>query len=210
MSIVLDGTTGLAGAATGALNGTLGATTPSTVAATTVVASSTIKGATTIAVGNATPSASGAGITFPATQSASTDANTLDDYEEGTWTPSLLFGGAAVGMTYTTRTGTYTKIGNLVTIAVSIDINAIGSSTGSATITGLPFASPSGGASNAATPFAGWSLPGGSVTAPVAVSYGSTLHLNHQPSGSAPTALTKTQFGSTSTYVFFTMQYVAA
>jgi hypothetical protein len=45
MSIVLDGTTGLAGAATGALNGTLGATTPSTVAATTVVASGVITGA---------------------------------------------------------------------------------------------------------------------------------------------------------------------
>jgi hypothetical protein len=42
MSIVLDGTTGLAGAATGALNGTLGATTPSTVAATTITASGTV------------------------------------------------------------------------------------------------------------------------------------------------------------------------
>jgi hypothetical protein len=41
----------------------------------------------TISVGNATPSTSGAGITFPATQSASSDANTLDDYEEGTFTP---------------------------------------------------------------------------------------------------------------------------
>ena len=39
----------------------------------------------TIGVGNATPAASGAGISFPATASASSDANTLDDYEEGTW-----------------------------------------------------------------------------------------------------------------------------
>jgi len=43
-----------------------------------------------LGVGNATPSTSGAGITFPATQSASTDANTLDDYEEGTWTPVVV------------------------------------------------------------------------------------------------------------------------
>jgi hypothetical protein len=171
---------------------------------TTLVGAATPSFTTTIGVGGATASASGAGITFPATQSASTNANTLDDYEEGTWTPSLLFGGNSVGMTYTTRTGTYTKIGNVVTLTVSIDINAIGSSTGSATITGLPFASPSGNASNAAATFAGWSLPGGSVTAPMAASYGSTLYLNHQPSGSAPTALTKTQFGSTSTYVFLT------
>jgi len=47
MSIVLDGTTGLAGAATGALNGSLGATTPSTVVATSVTASTGIVGTTT-------------------------------------------------------------------------------------------------------------------------------------------------------------------
>jgi len=138
MAIVLDGTTGLAGAATGALNGTLGSTTPSTVVATTVVASSTIKGATTIAVGNATPSASGAGITFPATQSASTDANTLDDYEEGTWTPVVKFGGASVGITGT-FTGTYTKVGNLLTIGCRLTFTNKGSSTGSMTVDTLPF-----------------------------------------------------------------------
>jgi hypothetical protein len=43
-----------------------------------------------IGIGGATPSASGTGITFPATASASTDANTLDDYEEGTWTPTAM------------------------------------------------------------------------------------------------------------------------
>jgi len=137
MSIVLDGTTGLAGAATGALNGTLGATTPSTVAATTVVASSTIKGATTIAVGNATPSASGAGITFPATQSVSTDANTLDDYEEGTWTPvptSLTVVGTP------TYTGTYVKVGNIVSIWCKLsDTTSVASTANTTYISGLPF-----------------------------------------------------------------------
>ena len=44
-----------------------------------------------IGVGGATPTSNGSGITFPATQSASTNANTLDDYEEGTWTPVLTF-----------------------------------------------------------------------------------------------------------------------
>jgi len=42
----------------------------------------------TIALQGASP-ASGIGITFPATQTASSNANTLDDYEEGTWTPRL-------------------------------------------------------------------------------------------------------------------------
>jgi hypothetical protein len=73
------------------------------------------------------------GITFPATQVPSADANTLDDYEEGTWTPSL--GGTA---TYTSRFGTYTKVGNLITALFFIRVNSIGTGT-RATISGLPF-----------------------------------------------------------------------
>jgi hypothetical protein len=69
---------------------------------------------TTIGVGAATPSGSGSGITFPATQSASTDANTLDDYEEGTWTPNQGSGLTIVGAF--SSVGYYTKIGNSVTI----------------------------------------------------------------------------------------------
>ncbi len=87
----------------------------------------------TIGVGNATPSTSGAGITFPATQSASSDANTLDDYEEGTWTPSI--GGTA---TYTTQTGRYTKVGRLVTVDFILVVNTIGTGSTQA-ISGLPF-----------------------------------------------------------------------
>lgn len=100
----------------------------------------TLKATTTVGVGNATPAASGAGITFPATQSASTDANTLDDYEEGTWTPSLTFATASTGMTYSIRSGTYTKVGNLVYVAGRILLTAKGSSTGYCQIEGLPFA----------------------------------------------------------------------
>jgi hypothetical protein len=75
------------------------------------------------------------GITFPATQSASSDANTLDDYEEGTWTPNV--GGTA---TYTTQTASYTKIGNTVVLWGEITILLIG--TGSTTrVYGLPFTS---------------------------------------------------------------------
>jgi len=76
-----------------------------------ITTTGTIKGASTIGVGNATPSTSGAGITFPATQSASSNANTLDDYEEGTWTPTTQ------NFTITgtpTLSGTYTKIGRVV------------------------------------------------------------------------------------------------
>jgi len=89
-------------------------------------------------------SQTGCGISFPSTQVASSDANTLDDYEEGTWTPTITFGGAAVGVTYTTQSGTYTKIGNLVTVTYDLILSAKGSSTGAVRITNLPFTSKSG------------------------------------------------------------------
>lgn len=80
-----------------------------------------------LGVGNATPSTSGAGITFPATQSASTDANTLDDYEEGTWTPVIT--SASGSITSYSSSGWYTKVGNLIncTMYISITNNGTGS-----------------------------------------------------------------------------------
>lgn len=111
--------------------------------AVTINSSGNLQTIGTISVGNATPSTSGAGITFPATQSASTDANTLDDYEEGTFTPSVTFGGGSTGITYDAvrRIGTYTRIGNKVFYFIHIQLTSKGSSTGGALITGLPFTS---------------------------------------------------------------------
>jgi hypothetical protein len=99
----------------------------------TLSATGTGQVGTTLGVGAATPSASGAGITFPATQSASTDANTLDDYEEGTWPPNL--GGTT---TYTTQVGTYRKIGSQVICTFDITINALGTGLNDR-ILSLPF-----------------------------------------------------------------------
>ena len=82
------------------------------------------------------------GINFPATQVASSDANTLDDYEEGTWTIGLTFGGGSTGITTSANTGRYTKVGRQVTVIGYLALTNKGSSTGSAVITGLPFTSP--------------------------------------------------------------------
>lgn len=79
-------------------------------------------------------------IQFPATQAASSNSNTLDDYEEGTWTPTLTFGGAATGITYDSNEGVYIKIGQLVNVFWRIRLTSKGTATGSANITGLPFA----------------------------------------------------------------------
>ena len=93
------------------------------------IATPTMTGQATIPTINLT----GGQITFPATQSASSNANTLDDYEEGTWTPSL--GG---NTTYAAQVGTYTKIGKIVYVSAYLIVTTIG--TGSTTyIDGLPF-----------------------------------------------------------------------
>jgi len=70
---------------------------------------------------------------------SNTDANTLDDYEEGSWTPTMTFGGNAVSLTYGTQSGYYTKIGRAVTISCHIFLTDKGSSTGHLNIAGLPF-----------------------------------------------------------------------
>lgn len=64
----------------------------------------------------------------------------LADYEEGTFTPILSFGGASVGITYSIQAGTYTRTGNQVTFNSVITLSSKGSSTGVAVVSGLPIA----------------------------------------------------------------------
>jgi predicted secreted protein len=83
-------------------------------------------------------SSTGVGIAFPATQVASTNANTLDDYEEGSWTPVLSRTGSSY--TFSFQSGRYTKIGNIVTCTFSTNISAIGTQgSGLNQISGFPF-----------------------------------------------------------------------
>ena len=86
-------------------------------------------------------SQTGTGITFPATQNASSDPNTLDDYEEGTF--SVIYRDAAAGNASSTQgVGAYTKVGNKVTVTMTKDaISTAGLTAGNDFfITGLPFA----------------------------------------------------------------------
>jgi hypothetical protein len=123
------GTTTVATFTSAGINGVLGGTTPAAASVTT------LKASTGAAVGNATPGAGG--IAFPATAVAVADPNTLDDYEEGTWTP-VLNSFTQVGVA--TANGTYTKIGNVVHIYCQIIAGTtIASIAGTSNITGLPF-----------------------------------------------------------------------
>ena len=116
------------------------------------------------ALPGASASANGTGITFPATQSASTDANTLDDYEEGSWTPSLT---GTSGGTYTMggiNSGRYVKIGKVVWVTATLQWTAAPSPyAGNLAVSGLPFtctgtraAGSLGAASNGLTFTAGY------------------------------------------------------
>ena len=79
---------------------------------------------------------SGGGLTFNGDTAA---ANALDDYEEGTFTPTVIFGSGSSGITYSVREGKYTKIGNIVQYYIQCSLSSKGSSTGNLSITGLPF-----------------------------------------------------------------------
>ena len=138
-SLVVSGdTSGAVTISAPAVAGTTTVTLPSSTG--TMALLQTPSFATTIGVGGTTASASGAGISFPATQSASSDANTLDDYEEGTVTVTDASG---AGLTFSSNTGYYTKVGRLVTFSIDI-VYPTTSNTAQAAIS-LPFTAVTSG-----------------------------------------------------------------
>ncbi len=80
--------------------------------------------------------ASGGQIKFPATQNASANANTLDDYEEGTWTPTATSSAGTI-TTVGAVSGSYTKVGRLTAFSFSIEITTNGTGSGYITIGGI-------------------------------------------------------------------------
>ena len=115
------------------VNGGTGVTTSTGTGNTVLSAAPTLSGNVTLSTGNLIV-ANGQGIDFSATPGTGT-SELFDDYEEGTWTPSL--GG---NTTYLLQSGTYVKVGRQVTAYFMVRVNVLG--TGSATdISGLPFAS---------------------------------------------------------------------
>lgn len=125
---VANGGTGLATVATDNLmtgNGTAALTAESTL---------TYNG-TTLTLGSGQ-------VAFPSAQNASTGVNTLDDYEEGTWTPVLTFATPGdVSVAYTAQVGRYTKIGNRVIVQYNVNTSSFTFTTasGALQLTGLPF-----------------------------------------------------------------------
>jgi hypothetical protein len=89
--------------------------------------------------------ASGQGIDFSATPSTGT-SELLDDYEEGTWTPTLTYSGGNGDLSYAINDGHYTKVGNSVFFIVRLQFSETTASGYIEQINGLPFtASTNGG-----------------------------------------------------------------
>ncbi len=142
-------------------------------------------------------------VVFPATQITSDDANTLDDYEEGTWTPVLSDG--TNNATATTAVGTYTKIGSTVHIKGNLGTSSLGSVTGNIQIDGLPFAANSTSNTNSSI-YAG--LGGGlnitsseSVTGTVAPS-ASSIVLRVWDASSGTTVMQSTEWSANGQLIF--------
>ena len=93
--------------------------------------------------------ASGHGIDFSATaDSGGTKENELlDDYEEGTFTPTFYYVSGTSGVSYSTQEGRYTKIGRLVSIQIKMSVSNIGSGNNNMRVGGLPFAPVGSGVS---------------------------------------------------------------
>ena len=98
----------------------------------------------TLTSGNLVMATAGKGIDFSATADGSgTDSSSLlDDYEEGTWTPVLKSGSDTITYDSGSYTRfTYTKIGNMVTVWMTLDNRTTSGTTGGAfTVEGLPYA----------------------------------------------------------------------
>ena len=124
-------------------SGTLGVTGNTTMGGTAAITGNTTVGGTLVNTGLITASA---GVAIGGTGAA----NTLDDYEEGTWTP-VFYSGGVVGGTYASQYGTYTKIGRQVFVNFGIQNNSMSGST-LLRLGGLPFSMSSavngGGASS--------------------------------------------------------------
>ena len=104
--------------------------------------SPTFSGDVTLSTGNLIIGTAGKGIDFSADPStAGMTSELLDDYEEGTWTPTLVNG---TGITYTSQAGKYVKVGSFIYCTYNIVVAASSADASTVEIGGIPFTSTSG------------------------------------------------------------------
>jgi hypothetical protein len=134
-------------------------------------------------------------------------ANLLDDYEEGTFTAVLGGSGGTSGQTYTFRQAKYTKVGNLVTCVVLVQVAAKGTITGNLQIQGLPFASASYATISAPYLNGFTGVTGAFISAVMNDGESVATFYSVAVDGSAPTILTTTAL-SAAPQLSFTISYI--
>jgi len=148
-------------------------------------------------------------IVFPATQNASSDANTLDDYEEGTWTvtatPST---SGSITLSSSVNTGSYTKVGRMVSVMAGLNVSSVSSPVGKISLN-LPFPPANGSQRD------GWGAPSIMINNTTSAGLSTFIALLEQGSnvigiylgtGTSVSATSAQQMNS-STEIFFTLTY---
>lgn len=155
----------------------------------------------------------GGGIVF--SNSSATTNSTLNDYETGTWTPTLLGSSSNPTVTYNSANkGTYTKIGNLVFVQCYFRFSSFSGGSGSALIGGLPFTGASNNTNGTIAPSEWNSAFPSSSTYPIIggefTDGASYITLLRNGATVAGTNITISNLSSTDTYLIFSGSYIAS
>jgi hypothetical protein len=161
----------------------------------------------TVVVTGTTPTLNG--ITFPATAVPSADANTLDDYEEGTWTPTIRgYSTEFSSVTYTSQNGRYIKIGKLVTCQGQVQWSSKSGGSGVFCMAGLPFSTSDGSGQSVANiqEYNGFTFTGRTQLG--AEIFSSIVYVNASGSATTPVGVDVSNVAS-SGYFYFSFSYIA-
>ena len=132
----------------------------------------------------------------------------LSHYSEGTFTPAVTFGGGTTGITYANQIGRYTRIGRQVTCTFNVLLTSKGSSTGAATITGLPF-TVGAAASWSSSLHVGYFANFNTITSLTGLATGNTAIVTLLTNGTGGTAaIDDTNFSNTSGFLMTLIYFV--
>jgi hypothetical protein len=136
--------------------------------------------------------------------------NYLDDYEEGTWTPTITGSSGASGQSYNIQNGRFTKIGSFVHYTFDVQLSAVGTLSGTyIVIGGLPFTGVGGNLGGTAT--IGYHNVGGNAQPLGAYVSGSNVYLMEQgASGSDYVLVSENRIGSSSRILGSIMVHTAS
>jgi len=165
----------------------------------------------TLNTGNLVQGAAAKGINFTAnTPAAGMTSQLLNWYEEGTWTPAFEFATAGdASFTYTTRTGWYTRVGNLVTVQFEVVVSAttVGTGSGNLLLAGLPFISKTGFTQSGVISYASGYTTNMPTTVEVASASAKLVFIS-QPATAAGTIITNTNVPAGATAMYGAITYM--